>query len=413
MSPSTNSIQIRTSLDPLEIEALGYVRRQGPLTRNQLVDLLGYSLSKITQVTNALIDRGMLQSVQVGASSGGRRPGLVDLNPHFAYVLGIYCGSTCADICVADFQGRIVESRREMLHLRRDKPAAVMDMLLAEASSLLEKHAVPIEKVLSVGIGVPAPVEKATGAILSPANMVGWEDFSIIEYTRAHFPQASIRVENDANLMALGELRAGIGRDHQNFMFVKVGTGIGCGIVINGEIYRGTNGYPGHIAHVSIDPNGPVCHCGNAGCLERFASGPAIAEQAMRAAQNGHSPILLELMNERGGRLLPEDVGAAVVRGDKVANNIIIEAGHTIGKMLAALVSFMNPSLVVIGGGVSRIGPQFLISIHRTILEYCLPLSTKDLLVYKSEIEHRAGMEGAVALAIDIIFTSPQKDLHS
>lgn len=406
MPLTVNSNVAVANLDPLEVETLVHVRRQGPLTRNQLVDLLGHSLSKITQTINTLMARGMLESVHIGDSSGGRRPSLVTLNPHFGYVIGIYSGSTTADICVADFQGHIIESRRQPLHLRRDKPEAVMELLFSHVIELLEKHSIPHDRVLAIGIGVPAPVEKDTGAILSPANMVGWESFSVIDYARQQFPQARIRLENDANLMALGELRAGMGRDHQNFLFVKIGTGIGCGIVINGKIYRGTHGYPGHIAHVSIDPKGPVCHCGNVGCLERFASGPAIAEQAMEAAKAGYSPILLELMAERGGVLLPEDVSAAVGRGDKVANNIIIEAGHIIGKMLAALVSFMNPSLVVIGGGVSRIGPQLLISIHRTILEYCLPLSTKDLIVHQSEIEHRAGMEGAVALALDHIFVA-------
>ncbi len=404
MPLTVNSNTAVANLDPLEVETLVYVRRKGPLTRSQLVDLLGHSLSKITQIINALMERGMLESVEVGESTGGRRPGLVNLTPHFGYVVGVYSGSTSADICVADFQGHIIESRQQALHLRRDKPEVIMESLFDHVAALLDKHNIPRDKVLAIGIGVPAPVEKDTGAILSPANMLGWENFSVIDYARSHFPQARVRLENDANLMAMGELRAGMGRDHQNFLFVKVGTGIGCGIVINGEIYRGTHGYPGHIAHVSIDPKGPVCHCGNVGCLERFASGPAIAEQAMQAARAGQSPILLELMTERGGVLLPEDVSTAVGRGDKVANNIIIDAGHIIGKMLAALVSFMNPSLVVVGGGVSRIGPQFLISIHRTILEYCLPLSTKDLIVHKSEIEHRAGMEGAVALALDHIF---------
>lgn len=195
----------------------------------------------------------------------------------------------------------------------------------------------------------------------------------------------------------------GIGKKHENFIFVNIGTGIGCGIICNGGVYRGANGCSGHIGHVSIDRNGPVCYCGNVGCLEKIAAAPAIVEYALHAAETGRSQILSDLLEEKG-MLKVEDVGMAASQGDKVANDIIIHCGQTIGKVLATLVSFFNPSIVIIGGRVSYIGPQLLVSIHRTILEYSLPLSTQNFTIQRSEIGNRAGIEGAVALALNHLF---------
>lgn len=390
-------------LDPLEHDIVQMIRRREQQSRSDLALNLGGSRSTVAHTVNQLIKRGILKDVETGESTGGRRPRLLDLNDRFGYVLGIPMGATGASICIADFRGRIIDWCRQSF-LIHDKPSSVMDKVFESVSDLLARHRLDREQIYGIGVGVPAPVDKNTGLIVSPATMLGWEHYSIADYCHQHFPHAVVCIDNDVNLMARGELRAGIGKNHTNFFFVKIGTGIGCGIVNNGEIYRGTNGCAGHIGHVSVDRNGPVCRCGNVGCLEKFAAGPAIAEQAMAAARENRSAILAELLEKRGGALLPEDVGKAAGRGDKIANDIIIESGRVIGEVLATLVSFFNPSLVIIGGGVSNIGPQFLISIHRTILEYSLPLSTRDCTIRRSEMGYHAGMEGAITLALDHVF---------
>ncbi|MEQ9031976.1 MAG: ROK family transcriptional regulator [Aggregatilineales bacterium] len=399
------SVENKQHIYPVRLEddlfdIVQFIRRDAQLTRNELVTLLGLSRSKTTKLINELIDLRLLTEAEVGESSGGRKPNLLELNRNFGYVIGIHMGASGANVCLADFKGKIIEWQRTPINIR-NKPEQVMDTVFESVFRLLDAHHINHNQILGIGVGVPAPVEKNTNRIVNPATMLGWHDYSISDYCRTHFAESVVKVDNDVALMALGELREGMGKNHENFLMLKIGTGIGCGIVCKGEVYHGTTGIAGHIGHISVDREGPVCHCGLVGCLEKFAAGPAHAEQATRAANAGRSAILSELMEKNGGKLTPEDVGTAAGRGDKVANDIIIESGRVIGDVLATVVSFFNPSLLIVGGGVSNIGPQLLINIHRTILKNSLPLSTQDFSIQKSQMGYHAGMQGSVSLVLD------------
>ena len=185
--------------------------------------------------------------------------------------------------------------------------------------------------------------------------------------------------------------------DVENLIFVKIGTGIGAGIICMGEIYRGTNGCAGDIGHISVMKDGPLCPCGNTGCLEVMAAGPAIAERGVKALLDGKSAILSKFYELNRGKLRAEDVGLAAAEGDPVSFEIIRGSGKMIGDVLAGLVNFYNPGLIVIGGGVSNIGNLLLSSIRQAILFRSLPLATRDLRVGFSAL-------GAMALAIENVF---------
>jgi predicted NBD/HSP70 family sugar kinase len=204
--------------------------------------------------------------------------------------------------------------------------------------------------------------------------------------------------------MALGENFRGAGSDAKHFIFVKIGTGIGAGIVSNGEIYRGTNGCAGDIGHISVQNDGPLCPCGNTGCLEAMAAGPAIAERGVRAVLEGRSDILKKYYELNGDRLRAEDVGYSAAEGDPVSIDIIRSSGQMIGGVLAGLVNFYNPGMILIGGGVSRIGNLLLSSIRQAILSRSLPLATRDLRIVFSGLGADAGVLGAMALAIDNVY---------
>ena len=194
------------------------------------------------------------------------------------------------------------------------------------------------------------------------------------------------------------------GQEYENFIYVKIGTGIGAGIISNGHIHRGSTGCEGQIGHISVDPQGPVCHCGNVGCLELVAGAPAIAERAIQFAKENPESILAELRDEQDGNLSGEDVGIAAMRGDRYANKIIQDSGRQIGKILATLVALLNPDAVLIGGGVSNIGAQFLVAIRREVLRLSIPLSTRHLVIDLSPIRSEAGVAGAIALSLDYVF---------
>jgi glucokinase-like ROK family protein len=243
------------------------------------------------------------------------------------------------------------------------------------------------------------------GTLVSPPIMPGWDRYPIIETIQQWFPSANIFVDNDVNMMALGEMYQGSGKGIDNLIYVKIGTGIGAGIVCAGKIYRGANGCAGDIGHISVDKSGPLCHCGNKGCLEAIAAGPAIAERSLIAARAGKSSILMNNYEKNGKVLRAEDVGNASKEGDPLAIEIIRESGQYIGDVLAGLVNFYNPGMIVIGGGVSNLGNLLLSSIRQTVLNRSLPLATRDLLIVFSEIGGDAGVVGAINLAMDHLFT--------
>jgi predicted NBD/HSP70 family sugar kinase len=209
--------------------------------------------------------------------------------------------------------------------------------------------------------------------------------------------------------MALGELRGGAGVGVDNFIFVKIGTGIGAGIVCNGLVHRGSHGSAGDIGHICADRNGPICRCGNMGCLEIMAAGPAMANRAMQAAQNGASSILAKKLEANNRMLRAEEVGAAAREGDRVAIEIIQSSGQMIGDVLAGLVNFFNPSLILVGGGVSNIGNQLLASIRQAVLRRSTALATRELVISYSPMGSEAGVTGAIYLALEHLFVVKDK----
>lgn len=378
--------------------------QHGALSRTDLAMRTGYSRAKISSAVQALIERNILEEVGDEGSRGGRRARLLNFSSNVGYIFGVDVGATSVDIALSDFTGRILQ-RFETPADVRSGPDVLLGMILEQMLRMLEAaHLVP-EQIHGIGIGVPGPVEFSTGLLIAPPIMPGWEAFPIREYFPRTFPNAAVIVDNDVNVMALGELRRGKNIKAQNFILIKIGTGIGCGIVCQGQVYRGSSGCAGDVGHICVDYNGPTCHCGNRGCVEAMAAGPAIAAKAMQAAKEGRSPILQELMENNHGLLTAKDVGIAASRGDRVAVSLIQEAGKLIGEMLAGVVNFFNPSLILIGGGVSNIGYQLLSSIRQAVLARSLPLSTRDLRIEYNTLRGEAGIYGAIYLALEHIFT--------
>jgi predicted NBD/HSP70 family sugar kinase len=214
-----------------------------------------------------------------------------------------------------------------------------------------------------------------------------------------------VLVDNDVNLMALGELHSGLARSVEDFLLVKIGTGIGCGIVVDGTIYRGMSGSAGDIGHIRVTDEGPVCACGNTGCLEAYFGGAALARDALAAARSGRSAFLAERLRE-AGRLTAEDVAAAAAAGDPVAVQMIREGGRRVGQVLAGLVSFFNPGLVIIAGGVARLGHTLLAEVRSVVYRRSPPLATGNLPIVLSELGDTAGVIGATRLISDHIFSA-------
>jgi len=390
-------------LSAVELATVGLVRKMGPLSRTDLAELLDLSRGSVTAIAGNLVELNVLSEVGHGKSEGGRRPKLLDVNAGLGFIAGVDIGATSVDLALADFRGEILERRSEPADVR-DAPNQVLDRVNELITNMLAEQDALERDLVGLGIGVPGPVQFPSGLLIEPPLMPAWDSFPIKDYLRRKFPQVNPAVDNDVNIMAMGEARVGGGKGIENFFYIKIGTGIGCGVIARREIYRGCDGTAGDVGHICVDYNGPICHCGNAGCLEIMAAGPAIAKRGMEAAKNGESKIMAKGMDINNGKLTAKDIGNAAAAGDQAAIRIIAESGRMIGGVLAGLVNFYNPRAIFIGGGVSKIGHHLLSTIRQATLRRATALSTRSLIIDYSKLGDDAGVYGAIWLAIENVF---------
>ena len=382
------------------------VLRPGVTTRTSLARDLGVSPAYITKSIALLIEREIVTETGSAAHSGGRRARTLGFHPGVGFLLGVDFGATHLDIALAGPDLQVLARRSVVLDIA-DGPDACLATLSGLVDEVLREQKLPIDWIRGIGVGVPGPVDFVSGRLTSPPIMPGWDDFPLSEHLMAQYPNAFVVVDNDVNLMALGERFHGQGQTSADFVYIKIGSGIGAGIVVDGELYRGSSGSAGDIGHIVVDHGGPLCHCGNHGCVEALAGGLAIARQARELAENGKSPLLEERLNAAGGLLTAVDVGAAAAQGDLAALALVDRSGRYVGEMLTTLVYFFNPDLILIGGGVSRIGNRFLNAIRQTVLAQASPLATRALQIEYSDLGREAGVLGALTLAQQSIFYIP------
>lgn len=365
-------------------------------SRHGMAERLGFSRSKANALIAGLVDQGLLAEAGLQRSSGGRRAENLQISGSLGVLVGVDIGATSLDLAVLGPDLQPLAQHAEPADVGHG-PGVVLARVRVLMRELLSRCGLDTSKVMGIGIGVPGPVNFQIGQLVNPPLMPAWDGFSIREALREDYA-APVFVDNDVNLMALGELWR-LKRTLSNFLVIKVGTGIGCGIVCHGEVYRGAAGSAGDVGHICVDQEGPRCHCGNVGCVEMMAAGPAIARMAVQAAEAGESTMLAERLRTQG-RLDALDVAHAGRAGDAAANAIIQRAGNLLGQMLASVVNFFNPSHVFIGGGITHIGPLFLAAVRQSVYQRSLALSTRHLEIQYTPLGAQAGLIGAGVLAM-------------
>jgi glucokinase-like ROK family protein len=383
-----------------QAKVLKTLRDEGPLSRVELADRLGVSRTTMASEVARLSELGLAEGVGPAASRGGRRSTLVDLSSEVRFV-GIAIGATAMSVAVTDGRLTVLGQRYVDMDVRLG-PEHVLATSLELTRKVLAEQG--MDRPSGVGIGVPGPVDFHGGVPVSPPIMPGWDGYPVRD-AMARELGCPVLLDNDVNVMALGEQHSGVAKSARDFLFVKIGTGIGCGIVVDGHLYRGVDGCAGDIGHIRVEEFGPTCACGNTGCLEAFFGGAALARDAMAAARSQRSPVLAAMLAEKG-ELTAVDVASAVAQGDPHAVQMIRDGGHRVGWVLASLVSFFNPDLIVIGGRVARLGHPLLAEIRGVVYRRSLPLATGNLPVVLSEMGDDAGVVGAAALISEAVFTA-------
>jgi glucokinase-like ROK family protein len=379
---------------------LRVLRDDGPRSRAELGDVVELSRSRLAVELERLDSLGLVETAGLAASRGGRRSSIVQIDRQTRF-LGIDIGATSIDIAVTDGELRVLSHLAEPIDIRQG-PERVISIALQLIGKLRAGDVAP--GFVGAAAGVPGPVSFREGVPVSPPIMPGWNLFPVRETFGAELG-CPMLVDNDVNIMALGERHAGIAKSVDDFLFVKIGTGIGCGIVVGGEIYRGVSGSAGDIGHIRVDDDGPICMCGNTGCLEAFFGGAALARDALAAARTERSEELAQRLG-RTGTLTAVDVAAAATAGDPIAVGMIRDGGRRVGQVLAGLVSFFNPGLIVIGGGVAGIGHVLLAEIRGVVYSRSLPLATGNMPIVLSELGGEAGVVGAARLISDHVFSA-------
>jgi glucokinase-like ROK family protein len=387
--------------DPAAARVLRRLRDAGALSRAELADRLEVPRARLLTVLDSLLGADLVREAGPAASRGGRRSTLVELNRELRFA-AVDLGARSIDVEITDGGLEPVVAHAEPADIRSGPK-----VILHRVSEILAKFKAEgaYERLQAIGIGVPGPVSFRDGVPVSPPIMPGWDRYPVREVlSREH--GCPVVVDNDVNIMAIGERYAGVAHSVDNLLFLKIGTGIGCGIYLDGEVYRGTDGCAGDIGHIQIDDHGPVCACGNTGCLEAYFGGAALARDALAAARNGQSPALAERLATNGA-VSASDVAAGAAEGDTVCVQLIREGGRRVGGVLASLVSFINPSMIVIGGGLAGLGHVLLAEIRSVVYRRSLPLATGNLPVVMSELGPRAGVVGAALLASDLAYGQP------
>jgi glucokinase-like ROK family protein len=394
-------VSISAQLDAL-VEVLDHVRSGRAQTRPELIARTGLSRAVVAQRVSELLARGLLEEAELGASTGGRAPRILRFRATAGFVLAADLGATHTAVAAVDLAGNVLAHAEEPSDIAAG-PEQVLGRVEELFDELLEQRGDWPARLWGVGIGVPGPVEFGTGTPVAPPIMPGWDRYPVRDRFGARY-DVPVWVDNDVNVMALGEVRAGVGRDEEVVVYVKVGTGIGAGIVVGGRLLRGAQGSAGDIGHIQVtDDETVVCRCGKIGCLEALAGGAAIRRLAEAAARDGGAPVLAGLL-QANGRLAAEDVAYAASHGDVAATQLFDESGRRVGGVLASVVNLLNPSLVVVGGGVANAGDGFLAAIRHTVYGRSLPLATRELQIRRGTLGHVGGVIGAAAMVVDELF---------
>lgn len=369
----------------------------GGISRIELSRQMNLTRAAITAIVSDLQTAGLVREIESHYPSG-RRPIVLEINPERGYVVGIDMGATHVTILVTDFSARVVREMDESLDINQG-PAVCLPRVEELVHKILTEAGLSIKDISAVGAGVPGPVVAGIG-VMGPPIMPGWDGYPIRDDLEKRFG-VPVSLSNDAELGAIGEWAYGAGRGERDLAYIKVGTGIGAGLLLDGQIYRGANGSSGEIGHITIEENGPICTCGNRGCLEALAGGRAIANRAIQEVNSGRRTLLTEISPL--SQIRSRDVIAAARRGDLVSQQIVSEAGVHLGTALASLVNLFNPSMVVVGGGVAQIGDLLLEPIRETVHQRSLLPASRSVRITSALLGRRSSAMGAVVQALSIV----------
>lgn len=381
------------------------IRRHEPVSRVEIANLTRLGRSTVTGIIALLAREGFVIEVGAGESKGGRRPVLLQFNANAKLVIAIKLEPGQVVACLTDLNAAILQKVARPLHRLRG-PEAICGAIKEAIKILLEREAVGPEKILGIGLAMPGIVDQKTGTSISP-TFFQWSNVPIRAILEEELG-IPVYVENDANALALGERWYGAGRGRENLAVLTVGIGVGAGIIIGGQLYRGAMSGAGEIGHMTIEEEGPLCHCGNRGCLEAMASDGAIARRAREEMEGGKGSLILERPGGDPETITRETVVEAARAGNPVAGKILRDTGYHLGTGIANLVNILNPEVIVVGGeAAEQAGELLLEPVREAMRKRAFSVLAKDTQVVPAALGPDGWLIGAATLVLQEFFRLP------
>jgi predicted NBD/HSP70 family sugar kinase len=378
----------------------------GSLSCAELSNLTNKSLPITTKALNELIEQGSVIETGFATSTGGRRPAMYSLKPDLLYIVSVAMDQLISRIAIVDLKSKVVGEVEEIELTLPDNPTA-LEELKHQLTGFIDRSGIPKSKIAGVGIGMPGFVDVKKGINHS---FLKTDVGSIVSFLETEL-ELPVFIDNDSSLIALAELRFGAARKRENVLVINISWGVGLGMILKGELFRGYNGFAGEFSHIPLFTNNEMCSCGKSGCLETEASLLVVMKKAIQGINAGRVTSLKDLSFDHVEKTVAAIMEAAT-KGDKFAVELFSEIGYNIGRGVAILIHLLNPELVVLSGRGSRVGKLWLAPIQQAVNEHCIPKLAENTVVQVSTLGHQAEIIGAAALVMenfDKLATLPNK----
>lgn len=396
----------------LKLKILNTIRYKGPISKQNIEKELCVNITTITPLVNELKEKyGLLVAAGQEISSGGRRPVLYQINKEIGAVIGVDIGGDNVRVILIDIMGNIISSVTDKTNSEKDIKR-LLDRIVSLIEKLIINSNIPKPKVYGIGLSISGIIDSKSGTSIFCPNIEGLNGFPLKKFMEEKTKLLTY-VDDSVRCMAIAEKHYGIAKDYDNFIFLSLGKGIGAGIYTNGKIYRGSTGLSGELGHITVSENGPICNCGNRGCLESIASGPGILKRAREGIENGIITSITSLINNNFNNLSVDLIAREAKNGDKFAYSLMNRTGEYIGIAIATTLNLFGPELVVLGGGISNSGDIMMDAIKRTVQMRALGILTQKVKIINSQLGDNIAALGAATKIINFLFTDTRQSFLS
>lgn len=388
-----------------EIKTIRYLYLNGPKSTNDICRTLKLSVPNSIHIINELIASDVIEKKGVGPSIGGRKPELYALKDNSFYTMAIDMGRYTSNIAIFNNENVNISGTHSFSIPIKDKTVddtKIFEDLYQNAKKVIEISGIDETRLLGIGLVLPGLVNSEKGKNYTYLNK---SDKSIREQLEEKF-KIPVFIENIAKAIALAEYRFGLAKNKKDVLTISLDWGIGLGMMLDGKLYRGKNGFSGEFSHIPMEEEGELCPCGKQGCLETIASGSTLVKSAKAGLKENKSILLRELTNNNPEKLTPEIVLDAALKGDQFSLSLLSAIGHNLGKGIAILIQLLNPELIIIGGVLSKAGQYLTIPIQQSLNIYCMQQLAKKTQIELSELGKDVGILGAVSVSMEHIFNN-------